>query len=133
MSGPATSCELMTGPNLQQMDWIMSQAATTLSRPTSAIETLFKTYQAAVAEKRRMYALADDTDDDATEAGCAAAYSAAENIADALLAAPVTSDVDRALKARVLLARGADPADLFYYRPADLIRFIQEISGLAQL
>ena len=111
----------------------MPKAAVTLALPCSTIETLFKTYQAAVAEKRHIYALADDTDDNATEAACNAAFDAAEDIADALLAAPITSDVDRAIKARVLLARGADPADLFYYRPADLIRFIQEISSLAEL
>lgn len=113
----------------------MSQAAVTLSRPTSAIEALFARYQVADAEKRRVYALADDTADvdlDAAEAVCDAAHDAVESVADAILAAAAKSTTDLAIKAQVLLARGADPADLFHYRPQDLTRFVQEVRGLAR-
>ena len=60
-----------------------------------------------------------------------AAYDAVEAVADMIFANPTRSKADAAIKARVLLARGADPADLFYYRPKDLIGFIQEIGRLS--
>jgi hypothetical protein len=42
---------------------------------------------------------------------------------------PSFSPSDDAIKARVLLARGPDPANMFYYRPEDLSRFVQEIAA----
>jgi len=45
-----------------------------------------------------------------------------------VIATPIGSATDAAIKARVLLARGADAADLFYYRPEDLTQFVQELS-----
>src|SRR5882757_8944697 len=67
-----SSCELLRGPNLQQMDWIMSQAAITITQ-------LFEDYQTADAEKKRVYALAEEAADcegEAAEASCDAAYDA---------------------------------------------------------
>jgi hypothetical protein len=114
----------------------MQQAAFSLPLPTSTIETLIKNYEAADAEKSRVYALAAnaaDDDVDAAEAACGAAYDAVEGIADVILATPIGSATDVAIKARVLLARGADAADLFHYRPEDLTQFVQELRGLARL
>ncbi|MCK1618055.1 hypothetical protein IVA96_15660 [Bradyrhizobium sp. 159] len=114
----------------------MPQATNTLTRLTSTIDTLFADHQVALAEKRRVYALAERaTDDkvDAAEAACDVAHGAVENIADAILMAPAMSVADLAIKAQLLLARGADPADLFHYRPEDLTRFVQEVRGLAGL
>jgi hypothetical protein len=104
----------------------MQQAALTISQ-------LFTDYQTADAEKRRIYALADQSDDGGCDAAdaCDAAYDAAEAVADAILATPAHSYTHLAIKARVLLARGTDLADLLYYRPNDLSRFIQEVRNIA--
>lgn len=110
----------------------MSQATASLPQPCSSIEALFTNHQAALAEKRRVYALAEqagDADADAAEAACDAACDAEESVADMILARHARSQIEFAIQARVLLARGADPADLFYYRPEDLTRFIQEIAA----
>ncbi|MGY3584439.1 hypothetical protein ACVIGB_006502 [Bradyrhizobium sp. USDA 4341] len=106
----------------------MQQAAITIPQ-------LFKGYQTADAEKRRVYALAEratNNDIKAAEVACDAAYDAAETIADAVFATPFASASDIATKAQLLLARGDDPADLFYYRPRDLVRFLKEIIAFAQ-
>lgn len=106
----------------------MQQAATTITR-------LIEDYQTADAEKKRVYALAEqaaDCEGDATEASCDAAYDAVEAVADVILATPARSSSHLAMKAQVLLARGTDPKDLFHYRPEDLTRFIQEVRGFAR-
>jgi hypothetical protein len=45
---------------------------------------------------------------------------------------PKVAEIDLPIKAQLLLARGADRADLFHYRPQDLTRFVQEVRGLAR-
>ncbi|WP_029084344.1 hypothetical protein [Bradyrhizobium sp. th.b2] len=99
-----------------------------------SIPQLFKGYQTADAEKRRVYTLAERATNDieAAEVACDAAYDAAETIADAVFATPFASASDMATKAQLLLARGDDPADLLYYRPKDLVRFLKEIIAFAQ-
>lgn len=100
-----------------------------LAKPTP-IELLWQQFQATAAEKQRIYALADQAANaelDAAEAACDAAHDALEAVADAILTTPLASKTDVAIKAQVLLARGADPADLLHYRPNDLSRFVQEI------
>ena len=112
----------------------MQQADISLPRPTYAIEALFSKHQTADAEKRRVYALADEADDadlHTAEAACDAAYDVVEGIADAILASPAGSAAEIAIKAQLLLARGAQ--DLLHYRPDDLTRFVQEVRSLAQL
>lgn len=116
----------------EQTNIIVGPWAHSLTKPTS-IELLWKQFQATAAEKRRIYALADqaaDGDLEAAEAACDAADDALEAVADAILATPLASKADVAIKAQVLLARGADPADLLHYRPKDLLRFVQEIRDL---
>lgn len=117
----------------------MQQAAVILSQSSSSIEALFADYQSRAATKARAYALveelergevADDTAGRDAEDACDAAYDALEAIADKILAAPVQSYFHSVIKANVLLARGSDPADLFHYRPEDLVRFVQEIRDL---
>lgn len=105
-------------------------------RKLTPIEQLWKQYQVTASEKRRIYALADqnaDTDPNAADAACDAADDALEAVADAILATPLASKVDVAIKAQVLLSRGVDPADLLHYRPQDLTRFVREVGSLAQL
>ncbi|MDA9510928.1 hypothetical protein XI09_40995 [Bradyrhizobium sp. CCBAU 11386] len=105
-------------------------------RKLTPIEQLWKQYQVTASEKRRIYALADqpvDGDLEAAEAACDAAYEALEAIADAILTAPLASEADATIQAQVLLARGADPADLLHYRPQDLTRFVREVGALAKL
>ncbi|WJR74923.1 hypothetical protein [Bradyrhizobium sp. NP1] len=107
-----------------------------MKQATVSLPRLFEDYQAVAAEKRRIYgfaAQAADADLDAAEAACDAAYDALEAIADAILAIPTASIGDLVIKAQVLLARGADPADLFHYRPIDLSRFVQEVQSLSVL
>jgi len=119
--------ELTAALTCNTMDDIMQQAVPSLSR-------LFDDYQAAATEKRRVYALADEADDadlDTAEAACDAAYDAVEGIADMILATPTGSAAEIAIKAQLLLARGAQ--DLLHYRPEDLTRFVQEVRSLAQL
>ncbi|WP_128940522.1 hypothetical protein [Bradyrhizobium zhanjiangense] len=105
----------------------MQQAELSLPR-------LFENYQAADAEKRRVYAMAEQAADDdigAAEVACYAAHDTAEAVADAILAWPARSPIEFAIKARVLLARGSDPVDLFHYRPEDLARFLREVCSFA--
>lgn len=105
----------------------MSQAALTITR-------LFEDYQTADAEKKRVYALAEEAADcegEAAEASCDAAYDAVEAVADVILATPARSYSHLGMKAQVLLARGPDPKDLFHYRPEDLTRFVQEVRNIA--
>lgn len=116
----------------RQTNIILGPWAHSLRKPT-AIELLWKQFQATAAEKQRIYAMADrtdDTDHDAAEAACDAAYDALEAVADAILAAPVASETDVAIQAQVLLARGAE--GLLHYRPEDLMRFVQEVANLAR-
>lgn len=114
----------------EQTNIIVGPWAHSLTRPTP-IELLWKQFQTTVAEKRCIYALAEQAaDGDATEAACDAAYEALEAVADAILAAPLASKADAAIQAQVLLARGVE--DLLYYRPQDLTRFVQELASLAQ-
>lgn len=118
----------------EQTNIILGPWAHCLTKPT-AIELLWKQFQATASEKLRIYAMADqtaDTDPDAAEAACDAAHDALEAVADALLATPLASKADVAIKAQVLLARGAAPADLLHYRPQDLSRFVQEIRDFPQ-
>lgn len=122
----------------------MSQAAFSLPQ-FSPFELLLADYEVATAEKDYAYELwhgawaatggggAAVDAVDAAEAACDAAYDAVEAVTDMILALPARSSSEVAIKARVLSARGADPADLFYYRPQDLTRFVQEVRGLAQL
>lgn len=110
----------------------MQQATLSLAQQSSTIDTLFADHQIALAEKHRVYVLAEqagDADLNAAEAACDVAYDAVENIADAILTAPPASLADLAIKAQLLLARGAE--DLLHYRPKDLARFVQEVRSLA--
>ena len=112
----------------------MSQAAFSLPH-FSPIELLSADYEVAITEKTTAYAIADKAAPaayDVAEAGCSAAYDAAESVADMILAIPAGSLKDLAIKARVLLTHGADPADLLHYRPDDLSRFVEEVRSLAR-
>jgi hypothetical protein len=53
-------------------------------------------------------------DVDAAEAACDAAYGDVEAIADMILASPIGSAADAAIKASILLSRGPGPADLLH-------------------
>ncbi|MET4233371.1 hypothetical protein QA633_43655 [Bradyrhizobium barranii] len=117
----------------EQTNIIVGPWAHSLTRATP-IEQLWKQFQVTANEKRRIYALADqaaaDAELNAAEAACDAAYEALEAVADAILAAPQASKADAAIQAQVLLARGAE--GLLYYRPEDLMRFVQEVANLAR-
>lgn len=112
----------------------MQQATIILPRLTSTIDMLFADHQVALAEKQRVYALAEqagDADLDEAEAACDVAHRAVEDIADAVLTEPSRSLADLAIKAQLLQARAANPAALFHYRPQDLTRLVQEVRSLA--
>lgn len=116
----------------EQTNIIVGPWTHSLTKPTPT-ELLWKQFQATASEKRRIYALADQTagtDPDAAEAACDAAYEALEAVADTIMAAPIASKVDAAIQAQVLLARGAE--GLLHYRPEDLTRFVQELASLTQ-
>jgi hypothetical protein len=110
----------------------------------SPIELLLPDYEVAVAEKTKTYDFREtlfatvgdalvgatfDAVEAICEAACEAAYEAAEAVADMILGLPARSPSDFAIKARVLLARGPDPANMCDYRPGDLSRFVQEIAA----
>ncbi|MCA6099183.1 hypothetical protein [Bradyrhizobium australafricanum] len=105
-----------------------------MQQAASTIPQLFRGYQTANAEKRRVYALAEQAadNDEAADVACDAAHAAAETVADAIFATPFASPSDIATKAQLLLARGDDPADLFHYRPDDLVRFLKEVIDFAR-
>lgn len=116
----------------------MSQAPFSLPQ-FSPIELLLADYEVAIDEKKAAYAVSDTCCDaggpDAranlatAEATADRAYEAVEDLADMILDLPAQSASELAIKARVLSAR--DPYHQVHYRPEDLTRFLQEVSGLA--
>ena len=88
---------------------------TNIIKMPSPIERLWKKYQAAAAERQRIYALCNeantggDADEiDRAEAACDGAYDVLADIADDILEARPTCEADRAIQAEVILRRERD-------------------------
>ncbi|WP_156944333.1 hypothetical protein [Bradyrhizobium sp. Ec3.3] len=108
----------------------LRQSTHQLRKPTP-IEALWRLYQAASIEKRRIYALYDEAEAagdsdkiDQAHAACDAAFEALENIADKIMRLrPKVPAIDLPIKAQVLVGRDHGNG---YWAP-DVQRFCRDV------